>query len=54
VAGGNVPITYGSVSFSGSNVVIQFTPVPEPAGLVLAAGFVFSGGAAVRRRFARI
>jgi hypothetical protein len=54
VAGGNVPITNGSVSFSGSNVVIQFTPVPEPTGLVLAAGLIFAGGAAVRRRFARI
>jgi hypothetical protein len=54
VAGGNVPITNGSVSFSGSNVVIQFTPVPEPTGLMLAAGLVFAGGAAIRRRFARI
>jgi hypothetical protein len=54
VAGGNVPINNASASFSGSNVVIQFTPVPEPAGLVLATGLVFAGGAAVRRRFARI
>jgi hypothetical protein len=46
VAGGNVPITNASVSLLGSDVRITFTPVPEPAGLLLAAGAAW----AVRRR----
>jgi hypothetical protein len=49
VAGGNVTITNASVSISGNNVVIQFTPVPEPPGLLLAGGAVW---AVCRRRAA--
>jgi hypothetical protein len=53
VAGGNVSITNAFVSISGNNVVVQFTPVPEPAGLVLAAALA-SGMAAHRRRALRV